>query len=590
MTGVIKRGKLIRGDLARFDGRNKTYSRKDASGGTVTGLVTDNSVDVLQVFGSGTSYTAATITQAINYIGTEQATILIAPGDWAITTSITIPSNISVLIPAGVDLQVSMSVTLTFSGPVYSDQETFYSGAGTVVISADSVVGGQAWIATTAGESAASVTPSSTFYVPGDRAPGDIRRYGVTSGSSAAAVANAVQDALASHGYAFIPNDTWAWDPVLFTGEKQRIVGGGPATILSHSSTGDMIDFDGYNMCRLENVYLFSATAARGVRIGPNSGVTRYAHRWALKDVSILGSSGGVYNAGTIAGFTTAGIELITPYYGTITGGDIAYCTRGIYAYNGANAASLHAVTFRQNVRALHLLDTTSNSDGFSMHGGSIESAEASTIAGIDIEGFDSLSVHGTRMEISGGSAVHIRARAGAGAASRLFFYGVELEGTDDAYTFGSGSGSSNVTSVGIYGGRSAGAITVNSDVDDFQIIAPPNAHGGTFTDNGLGSTVMTDPVNSKWYIKNGANKVWSLLAGGSTTRESLGTNTKSLSWTDAVDAIKWVRVDIGGGTFMGARVENGYYRWTSPTNGKDYVKATAPTAHDDGTVVGTQT
>jgi hypothetical protein len=168
MAGTITRGKIVRADLAQWDGRTETYSRIDATGGTVTGLAIGNEVDVLQVFGSGSSRTRGTIADAVQQIGSSRnVTLVFAPGTWTIDVNLTIPSNLTCHIPAGCIFSVDSGITLTFSGDVHvEDPEGWYSGSGTVVVSRESAHG-NVWHRSAA-ERTASVTPSNFSYPPGD--------------------------------------------------------------------------------------------------------------------------------------------------------------------------------------------------------------------------------------------------------------------------------------------------------------------------------------------------------------------------------------------------------------------------------------
>ena len=134
MSGVIKRGKIIRADLANYDGRNTTYSRPDATGGTISGVPVGNDVDVLSVYGGGTARNDATIRAALGYIGAGVARLSFAPGTWTIDESVTIPATLPCHVAAGCVFNVASGKTLTFSGKVDVDYQTLWkSGAGTVV-------------------------------------------------------------------------------------------------------------------------------------------------------------------------------------------------------------------------------------------------------------------------------------------------------------------------------------------------------------------------------------------------------------------------------------------------------------------------
>lgn len=173
MAGTITRGKVIRADLAQWDGKTATYSRRDATGGTTTGLAVGNEVDVLQVFGAGADRTRASIVSTLNHINTSDVTLAFAPGTWTIDSSLTIGANFTCRIPSGCIFSVSAGQTLTFDGDVHvEDPDNWYTGSGTVVVSRQGVHGG-IWH-TTSAERSAAITPTHFGYPPGSAF-----RYGV---------------------------------------------------------------------------------------------------------------------------------------------------------------------------------------------------------------------------------------------------------------------------------------------------------------------------------------------------------------------------------------------------------------------------
>lgn len=135
MTGTIRRGKIIRADLALWDGQTSTYSRIDATGGTISGLALGDTVDVLQVYGSGTQRTRGSIAAAVQAIGSSKAILAFAPGTWTIDSDTTIPSNLTCQIPAGCILSISSGITLTIAGSVNAGLYQIFSGSGSVVVS-----------------------------------------------------------------------------------------------------------------------------------------------------------------------------------------------------------------------------------------------------------------------------------------------------------------------------------------------------------------------------------------------------------------------------------------------------------------------
>ena len=132
--GTIQRAKINRADLALWDGGTKTTTRPDATGGTVTKLTVGEEVDVLQVFGAGENRTHAVLANAVQRIGTSIVRFLIGTGTWTIDNDLTIPSNISCHIAAGCSFTVTSGKILTFNGPVYVENPTWWTGdAGAVL-------------------------------------------------------------------------------------------------------------------------------------------------------------------------------------------------------------------------------------------------------------------------------------------------------------------------------------------------------------------------------------------------------------------------------------------------------------------------
>ncbi len=133
MTSIVTKGLLVRSDIAPYDGVNDTVTRRDSTGGTITSLPINDFVDVLQVYGNGVSRTFGTVKNCVNRIGsTRNRTLSFSPGTWVIDQDLTIGSNFTCYVPAGCVFSVSSGKTLTFSGPVIRDAQTWTSGSGTV--------------------------------------------------------------------------------------------------------------------------------------------------------------------------------------------------------------------------------------------------------------------------------------------------------------------------------------------------------------------------------------------------------------------------------------------------------------------------
>ena len=139
--GTVTKGKIFRSDLEQFDG-TLSKSRINSSGGSEAGLSVNDYIDVLQVFGGGDTdnMTDATISTAISSLGTTNIGLMFATGTWTISGSVSIPSNFTVITPAGCIFNVASGQTLTIAGVFERQHGTFSSGSGTVTISGTDVL------------------------------------------------------------------------------------------------------------------------------------------------------------------------------------------------------------------------------------------------------------------------------------------------------------------------------------------------------------------------------------------------------------------------------------------------------------------
>ena len=137
MSSTDVKAKVGKEDLNAWGGNaTKTFARRTSDGGSVTLHRVHNFVDVLQVYGDGTTPAHTTLADAIVGIEGQECCIELAPGTWPVTANLTIPSTITVYLRRGATFSVSAAVTLTLSGPVIAEESTWYSGAGTVVYTA----------------------------------------------------------------------------------------------------------------------------------------------------------------------------------------------------------------------------------------------------------------------------------------------------------------------------------------------------------------------------------------------------------------------------------------------------------------------
>lgn len=230
MTGTIRRGRVIRADLANWNGLTPTSSRVDATGGTTSGLAIGNEVDVLQVYGSGTDRVRASVLNAVNTISTTSVSLVFAPGTWTIDDNTTIPANFTCRIPAGCVFSVSSGKTLTFSGLVIVEYPSSWTTGSGTVTSLNTIP-----TVRTAAEITAGVTPTNFSFEPGD-----VRRYGAVGDGSTdntTALRNTASALAAGGTMTFEPAGIYMFDPVgsslgiTFSSKSGFKVAGNGATI-----------------------------------------------------------------------------------------------------------------------------------------------------------------------------------------------------------------------------------------------------------------------------------------------------------------------------------------------------------------------
>ena len=108
----------------------------------------------------------------------------------------------------------------------------------------------------------------------------------------------------------------------MFKFTQSTLKGAGYKTQIASTSATESIDFDGYAGCAVEDLLLYSTTGTTGIRIGPNAGLTRFAHWWRLVRVMVIGNTPNwavTSLATTRSGFSTAGVRVITAFYGQRT-------------------------------------------------------------------------------------------------------------------------------------------------------------------------------------------------------------------------------------------------------------------------------
>ena len=120
-------------DIKFWDGISRTFTRQTSTGGTITLNKIGEMVNILDVYGSGSVYTDATISEALTHIGTRNVGIFLTPGTWTISNNITIPSTIDLWIPPGAVFSIASGKTLTLNAGINAGVYQIFSGSGTVI-------------------------------------------------------------------------------------------------------------------------------------------------------------------------------------------------------------------------------------------------------------------------------------------------------------------------------------------------------------------------------------------------------------------------------------------------------------------------
>lgn len=167
---TIQKGLIGRQDFNSWVGSNPTFNRKTSTGGTVTLSTVGNEVDVAALYCAGTGdYNESAINKAINAVGSNSATLVLAPGNWYLSYDTTIPSNISLKIPRGalvhatiLDSNTSGIVTLTVNGFIEAGPYRIFASSLTATV--NTYPQNQAWWGNTQREDFSNLFTTNLTY------------------------------------------------------------------------------------------------------------------------------------------------------------------------------------------------------------------------------------------------------------------------------------------------------------------------------------------------------------------------------------------------------------------------------------------
>lgn len=383
---------------------------------------------------------------------------------------------------------------------------------------------------------------------------------------------------------------------VKFTTTRQVLLGHGYSSAINYTGAGTAIDFDGWAGCAVEDLLVYSATAAVGINIQPNAGSTRFAHWWRLNRVMVVGTTpnwGSTALGSAIEGFSTAGIRVQRSYYGAAYNCEASWVDgSGFLGLNEHNANMYYGCQTR-NCNIGVNWGGANASNGSSWIGGAVENSVGTETAGIFVGESDRNNFLGVRMECSYGT--HIIVNPPTGIAQENQFIGCIMGGTAASMTLGDATGTSIVRGTFVSGGKMSGALVVNSDCTQTHIeMSGTSASGIAVTDNGYGTIMHLDPTSTGRYYERAttantsATSVETTIAGGSVEKD-YNDSYLNMSFSNLANAFRFENVNAGGTELAIFRM--GAYRlWVNPADGKLYLSGATPTSGTDGTVVGAQT
>jgi len=136
-SDTITRGKIGKEDVQLFDGLTGTFTRPSSTGGTSTLHNFDyDGIDVLQVYGDGSTCSDATLRNAVNQVGSSNVKLNLGRCTWTLTSNLTTNANTILKFEPGGRIDVD-TFTLTHNGGIDASQEQyiFDASAGTVALS-----------------------------------------------------------------------------------------------------------------------------------------------------------------------------------------------------------------------------------------------------------------------------------------------------------------------------------------------------------------------------------------------------------------------------------------------------------------------
>lgn len=136
MGGSLIKGLIGQEDLHLWNGNDADYTRLSSTG-VVTMHPIGHMIDVLALYGNHVNFTGASIVAAGDQTTTTNKTLLLQPGTWTITSTMSVTCGL--YIPYGAVLDLAAGVTLNLNKLFVDGLYQIFSGAGTVTFGSGAV-------------------------------------------------------------------------------------------------------------------------------------------------------------------------------------------------------------------------------------------------------------------------------------------------------------------------------------------------------------------------------------------------------------------------------------------------------------------
>lgn len=322
-SGTITKGKLTKSDIALWTGTScMTWERETSAGYSLVLPYFDyQGVDVFETYGGGVNADAATLQSALDAIEVTNDRVIWmspAPQRWDIDANVTIPTNVTMQVPPGCDINIHFGFTLTVSSPDHIKTTGRYqikSGTGTLAFTNQvgrveaywwGLAGDDTTDDTAALRAALAAAAGGTLHIPEAASRFRITNYLEVSTDNTRIICEWNKGAIRQDTWGLpvfygMADDVTIVDPWLFSNEAKAAIGGDMATThagepQAAEGTLDALEFSA-------GIFFRAHRVAKGSRLNIN--------RWHVE-----GFANGIFCVGST---TAPGVYIEDVYLGSGT-------------------------------------------------------------------------------------------------------------------------------------------------------------------------------------------------------------------------------------------------------------------------------